>query len=221
MINSYNRLIHTIKYNEPIYLYGTVSMQDKLSTLRQQIRSSIRATRRNLTAEQQHLAAQQIMHNTLQHPRIIQAKNIALFLSFDGEIDTRPLITALWQQQKNVYLPVLHPFNRHNLLFLRYSVETSLVKNRFNIEEPPLDVRCVLPLEHLDVMMIPLVAFDNEGQRLGMGGGFYDRTLANWQIKGFYPIGLAHDCQQVDALPVAHWDIPLPEIITPKKIWRW
>lgn len=196
-------------------------MQDTLSTQRQQIRQAIRQARRQLTPEQQKIAAEQAKLNALQHPKIAQAKNIALFLSFDGEINTQPLIDALWQQNKQVYLPVLHPFSAHHLLFLHYRPDTQLIKNRFNIAEPPLDVRDVLPPEQLDVMLIPLVAFDNQGQRLGMGGGFYDRTLANWQQSGFYPIGLAHDCQQVEQLPVAYWDIPLPEIITPKKIWRW
>ncbi|WP_353242994.1 5-formyltetrahydrofolate cyclo-ligase [Providencia sp.] len=196
-------------------------MQDTLSTQRQQIRQTIRQARRQLTPEQQKIAAERAKLNALQHPKIAQAKNIALFLSFDGEINTQPLIDALWQQNKQVYLPVLHPFSAHHLLFLHYRPDTQLVKNRFNIAEPPLDVRDVLPPEQLDVMLIPLVAFDSQGQRLGMGGGFYDRTLANWQQSGFYPIGLAHDCQQVEQLPVAHWDIPLPEIITPKKIWRW
>lgn len=196
-------------------------MQDTLSTQRQQIRQTIRQARRQLTLEQQKIAAEHAKLNALQHPKIALAKNIALFLSFDGEINTQPLIDALWQQNKQVYLPVLHPFSAHHLLFLHYRPDSQLVKNRFNIAEPPLDVRDVLPPEQLDVMLIPLVAFDSQGQRLGMGGGFYDRTLANWQNSGFYPIGLAHDCQHVEQLPVAHWDIPLPEIITPKKIWRW
>lgn len=196
-------------------------MPETLSTQRQQIRQSIRQARRQLSDEQQQTAAQQAMKNALQHPKIIQSQHIALFLSFDGEIDTKPLIQALWMQGKNVYLPVLHPFSSHHLLFLHYRPDTQLVKNRFNIDEPPLDVRDVLPPEQLDVMLIPLVAFDPQGQRLGMGGGFYDRTLINWQQMGFYPIGLAHDCQLVGKLPVAHWDIPLPEIITPQKIWRW
>lgn len=196
-------------------------MQDTLSAQRQHIRQAIRQARRQLTPEQQKIAAEHAKLNALQHPKIAQAKNIALFLSFDGEIDTQPLIDDLWRQNKQVYLPVLHPFSAHHLLFLHYRPDTQLVKNRFNIEEPPLDVRNVLPPEQLDVMLIPLVAFDSQGQRLGMGGGFYDRTLANWQNSGFYPIGLAHDCQYVDRLPTAHWDIPLPEIITPKKIWRW
>ncbi len=196
-------------------------MQDTLSTQRQQIRQTIRQARRQLTPEEQKIAAEQAKLNALQHPKIAQAKNIALFLSFDGEINTQPLIDALWQQNKQVYLPVLHPFSAHHLLFLHYRPDTQLVKNRFNIAEPPLDVRDVLPPEQLDVMLIPLVAFDSQGQRLGMGGGFYDRTLENWRQSGFYPIGLAHDCQQVELQPIAPWDIPLPEIITPKKIWRW
>ncbi|WP_369310465.1 5-formyltetrahydrofolate cyclo-ligase [Providencia rettgeri] len=196
-------------------------MQDTHSAQRQHIRQAIRQARRQLTPEQQHIAAEQAKVNALQHPKIVQAKNIALFLSFDGEINTQPLIDALWQQNKQVYLPVLHPVSAHHLLFLHYRPDTQLVNNRFNIAEPPLDVRDVLPPEQLDVMLIPLVAFDSYGQRLGMGGGFYDRTLANWQQRGFYPIGLAHDCQLVEQLPAAHWDIPLPEIITPKKIWRW
>lgn len=196
-------------------------MQDTLSTQRQQIRQTIRQARRQLTPEEQKIAAEQAKLNALQHPKIAQAKNIALFLSFDGEINTQPLIDALWQQNKQVYLPVLHPFSAHHLLFLHYRPDTQLVKNRFNIAEPPLDVRDVLPPEQLDVMLIPLVAFDSQGQRLGMGGGFYDRTLENWRQSGFYPIGLAHDCQQVEQLPISPWDIPLPEIITPKKIWRW
>lgn len=196
-------------------------MQDSLSTQRQQVRQTIRQARRQLSAQQQYDAAEQLMHNALNHPKIAQVNTIALFLSFDGEIDTKPLIQALWAEGKQVYLPVLHPFSRHHLLFLHYRPDSQLVKNRFNIDEPPLDVRDVLPLEKLDIMLIPLVAFDIQGQRLGMGGGFYDRTLANWQKTGFYPIGLAHNCQQVEKLPIAHWDVPLPEIITPQKIWRW
>ncbi|ADO10697.1 Uncharacterized protein ygfA [Pantoea vagans C9-1] len=70
-------------------------------------------------------------------------------------------------------------------------------------------------------MLVPLVAFDQHGQRLGMGGGFYDRTLQNWRQHGFLPVGLAHDCQQVDSLPVAEWDVPLPAVMTPSKLWQW
>ncbi|MBA0206039.1 5-formyltetrahydrofolate cyclo-ligase [Pectobacterium aroidearum] len=190
---------------------------------RQQIRQAVRQHRRLLTPEQQALFAQQACERVMAHPKIIRAESVAVFLSFDGELDTSPLIQQLWQQGKRVYLPVLHPFRAGHLLFLRYAPDTELVRNRLKIMEPCLDVRQVLPLPQLDILLTPLVAFDHQGQRLGMGGGFYDRTLQyrNQMSRGPYPIGLAHDCQQVDALPVESWDIPLPEIITPSRHWQW
>ncbi|MEX0444873.1 5-formyltetrahydrofolate cyclo-ligase [Xenorhabdus sp. SGI246] len=194
---------------------------DSFFSLRKSIRQKIRQLRKSLSPEQQLQFALQAAERVMAHPKILQAEKIALYLSFDGELDTRPLIQQLWQQNKQVYLPVLHPFSRNHLLFLRYQPETSLVRNHFNIEEPSLDVRQVLPISELDVMFIPLVAFDLTGQRLGMGGGFYDRTLAKWQQKNFYPIGLAHNFQLINTLPSASWDIPLPEIITPEKRWHW
>lgn len=199
----------------------TMSFQAQYAQQRQNIRNQIRQRRRALTSEQQNNFALQTAERIAVHPRIQAAHSIAVFLSFDGELDTRPLIERLWQQAKQVYLPVLHPFSPGSLLFLRYTPETPLVHNRFNILEPQLDVRNVLPVGSLDVVLTPLVAFDSSGQRLGMGGGFYDRTLQNWQHLGPYPIGLAHDCQQVEQLPVEHWDIPLPEIITPSQNWTW
>lgn len=152
---------------------------------------------------------------------VLLAQTVAVFLSFDGELDTRPLIDQLWRAGKRVYLPVLHPFSPGNLLFLHYHPSSDLVVNRLKIREPKLDVRDVLPLSRLDVLVTPLVAFDAAGQRLGMGGGFYDRTLQNWRRHRLQPVGYAHDCQQVDALPTEQWDIPLPAVITPSKTWLW
>lgn len=189
--------------------------------LRQDIRKHVRNLRREISDQQQQLAAMQATNHALNFAPVQQAKNIALFLSVDGEINTRPLIAKLWQRKQQVYLPVLHPFSTGQLLFLRYDEHTELKVNRLGIAEPPLDIRNLLPLSELDVLIVPLVAFDATGQRLGMGGGFYDRTLQNWQQHNFMPIGLAHDCQQVDTLPVERWDIPLPALITPSKIWQW
>ncbi|HGJ5856891.1 5-formyltetrahydrofolate cyclo-ligase [Arsenophonus nasoniae] len=184
------------------------------------IRQTVRQYRRQLTCEQQNSAADKITHLALAHEIIRSASHLGLFLSFDGEINTNPLIKNLWAQNKKVYLPVLHPFSRYQLLFLNYRPDTLLIKNRFNIAEPTLNVMDVIPITQLDVLFVPLVAFDKQGQRLGMGGGFYDRLLSDWHKKHFYPIGLAHDCQLVDKIPTAPWDIPLPEIITPSKRWR-
>jgi 5-formyltetrahydrofolate cyclo-ligase len=190
-------------------------------SIRQQIRTEVRQRRKNLTSEQQNLFAQQAAERVATHPHIQAASTISVFLSFDGELDTAPLIKRLWQEGKQLCLPVLHPFTPGNLLFLRYNHDTPLVRNKLKILEPALDATQIVPLSQLDIILTPLVAFDSHGQRLGMGGGFYDRTLENWQDGGPYPIGLAHDCQQVDNLPIEHWDVPLPEVITPSKVWQW
>ena len=188
---------------------------------RQQIRQQIRQRRRALTPEQQTQFALQAADRMMAYPPVLLAQTVAVFLSFDGELDTRPLIDQLWRAGKRVYLPVLHPFSPGNLLFLHYHPSSDLVVNRLKIREPKLDVRDVLPLSQLDVLVTPLVAFDAAGQRLGMGGGFYDRTLQNWRQYRLQPVGYAHDCQQVDALPTEQWDIPLPAVITPSKTWLW
>ncbi|MGS3447720.1 5-formyltetrahydrofolate cyclo-ligase [Klebsiella electrica] len=188
---------------------------------RQQIRQQIRQRRRALTPEQQTQFALQAADRMMAYTPVLLAHTVAVFLSFDGELDTRPLIDQLWRAGKRVYLPVLHPFSPGNLLFLHYHPSSDLVVNRLKIREPKLDVRDVLPLSQLDVLVTPLVAFDAAGQRLGMGGGFYDRTLQNWRQHRLQPVGYAHDCQQVDALPTEQWDIPLPAVITPSKTWLW
>ena len=188
-------------------------MKSTQQTLRNQLRQQIRKTRANLTALQQQQAEDSITQQALALIEERNAQHIALYISFDGEISTDKLIQILWAQGKQVYLPVLHPFNPNHLLFLRYLPDTPMLKNKFGIWEPKLNVQNVLPLDELDILFTPLVAFDKEGNRLGMGGGFYDRTLQNWQNSSFIPVGLAHQCQQVEQLPTEAWDVPLHQIL--------
>ena len=188
-------------------------MKSTQQTLRNQLRQQIRKTRANLTALQQQQAEDSITQQALAFIEERNAQHIALYVSFDGEISTDKLIKNLWAQDKHVYLPVLHPFNPNHLLFLRYLPDTPMLKNKFGIWEPKLNVQNVLPLDELDILFTPLVAFDKQGNRLGMGGGFYDRTLQNWQNSSFIPVGLAHQCQQVEQLPTEAWDVPLHQIL--------
>ena len=188
-------------------------MKSIQQTLRNQLRQQIRKTRANLTALQQQQAEDSITQQALALIEERNAQHIALYLSFDGEISTEKLIKTLWAQGKQVYLPVLHPFNPNHLLFLRYLPDTPMLKNKFGIWEPKLNVQSVLPLEELDILFTPLVAFDKQGNRLGMGGGGYDRTLQHWQKSSFIPVGLAHQCQQVEQLPTEAWDVPLHQIL--------
>lgn len=120
---------------------------------RQHIRQQIRDRRRALSPEQQRLFAQQAAERMMAWPPVVLAHNVALFLSFDGELDTQPLIDQLWRAGKRVYLPVLHPFSPGNLLFLHYHPQSQLIVNRLKIREPKLDVRDVLPLAELDVLV--------------------------------------------------------------------
>ena len=188
-------------------------MKSIQQTLRNQLRQQIRKTRANLTALQQQQAEDSITQQALALIEAQNAQHIALYVSFDGEISTEKLIKTLWAQDKHVYLPVLHPFNPNHLLFLRYLPDTPMLKNKFGIWEPKLNVQNVLPLDELDILFTPLVAFDKQGNRLGMGGGFYDRTLQHWQKSSFIPVGLAHQCKQVEPLPTEAWDVPLHRIL--------
>jgi len=192
--------------------------------IRKEIREEIRIRRQKLSKQQQQDAALQLNKQLTAHPKIIQSKKIAIYLANDGELDTSLLIEWCWQQQKEVYLPVIHPFSKGQLLFLKYHKHSPMIVNQYGIREPKLDIRQLTLLSDLDIILTPLVAFDKQGNRLGMGGGFYDRTLASWYFNFQnnshtkpYPMGIAHDCQLTSQLPIDSWDIPLLEIITPTK----
>ena len=198
-----------------------------MSESRAQIRKSIRELRNNLSNEQQNLASQSLSMNFIQYlksKKTAESQHIAIYLSNDGELDTSLLIKELWNLNHVIYLPVIHPFNGATLLFQRYEKNSPMKANCYGIFEPKLNCSQICPLPKLDYLLMPLVAFDNQGNRLGMGGGFYDRTLArlhneNWQKPQL--IGLAHECQKVDLLPVESWDVPLKTIITPSKNHCW
>lgn len=189
---------------------------------RNSIRKAIRQARRDISPEQQAQYASAAATLSISALHKLNVSKVALYLTNDGELDTKPLIEALWQAGIEVYLPRLHPFSVGNLIFLRYDQTTQLQQNSLNIWEPKLDITQMILAHELDVVITPLVAFDKQGNRMGMGGGYYDRTLANWQTVGRpMPIGYAHDCQQVDSLPCEHWDVPLPVIVSPSAIYEY
>lgn len=185
--------------------------QSFLTDLRSQLRQAMRLKRQSLTASQQAQAAESIIPQALSLIESYQVSHIAFYLPFNGEISPLPLMEQLLQQGKKLYLPLLHPFTSGQLLFLNYNCKTSLKFNRLRIQEPVLDVRNIIPLQELEMIFTPLVACDKAGNRLGMGGGFYDRTLA--QAPHLISVGLAHECQQVEQLPIESWDMPLDHII--------
>lgn len=198
-----------------------ISMSDSnpnQQQLRQQLRKQARQRRQQLSPAAQQQAALDLLAQVAALAALKNSQHIALYLANDGELDTYPLIQALWQQDKSVYLPVLHPFAAGYLLFVQYHKDTLLYPNKFAIPEPLPECHRIQPMHQLDIIFTPLVAFDEDGNRLGMGGGFYDRTLAPLSADSHCQvIGLAHNCQQVKAVPTEAWDIALKQIITPAK----
>ncbi|MDA7747214.1 5-formyltetrahydrofolate cyclo-ligase [Psychromonas sp.] len=202
-------------------------MTDNITTQRNAIRQQIRTARQSLSSEKQQQASAILLKSLKNHPSLLKSKRVSVTLAHDGEIDLTLLIHWCWQQNKQVFLPVVHPNETGRLLFVVYQHNTTMVKNRYGINEPqliksetdPTQFINTCPVSELDILFTPLVAFDHQGNRIGMGGGYYDRLLAPWFLNktGPYPIGLAHDCQLVNALPIQNWDVPLPEIITPSK----
>ena len=188
---------------------------------RQALRKALREQRNALTANQQQHASQAVLDNLLSLPAITRATSIACYLPNDGEVDLTSFINTCWKlppgDKKITTLPVLHPVCKGHLLFLQYNDSTLMRANKYGIEEPALACNQVVPTPHHHVVLMPLVGFDSSGNRLGMGGGYYDRTLSHIHSRKARPqlIGIAHDCQQVDQLPVQAWDIPVDAIITP------
>ncbi|MBA6253778.1 5-formyltetrahydrofolate cyclo-ligase [Colwellia sp. MB3u-55] len=186
------------------------------------LRQEIRYQRSLLNADQQAEQSLLLSKRLIKEKVVKGVKHIAIYLANDGELNTQPFIDWCWQNSITVYLPVIHPFSKNNLLFLKYTETSILVKNKYGILEPKLNVQDIITVAQLDIIFTPLVAFDPYGNRLGMGGGFYDRTLSAWHDQYQQnkhakplPVGLAHDCQKVNTIPFESWDIPLPKIITP------
>jgi len=208
--------------------------------LRNTLRQTFRERRQRLSQTEQSTAALQLIEQCIKHnifARTLLPKphlghdidaptplKVAIYKTNDGELDTQALIEYLWQQNIQVFLPVLHPFSDGHLLFLEYTSNSAMRANGFGILEPRLECQKVCPVKQLDVMFTPLVAFDDRGNRLGMGGGFYDRTLVsfskNTADQKTKVIGIAHDIQKTLTLPVQAWDIPLPHILTPSRFYN-
>ncbi len=179
-----------------------------------ELRNIVRARRHSLSDAAQHRASQSLFKRLRKLPLFTQAKKLAFYLANDGEISPEQALQHAHRNRQSVLLPCLT--SRKSLVFRRYEGPGQLVKNRFGIPEPNTHTP-ISPLNTIDVILMPLVAFDRSGNRLGMGGGFYDRTLGGQAAYGNRRpllIGLAHHCQEVPTLSTESWDIPLNYIVT-------
>lgn len=177
---------------------------------RASIRRRCRAARNALTASEQRQHAAIVARRFVVSRLMLSFRRFAVYAASDGELDPSPIAERVLAANKTIALPVIEP--RRRLSFYRYRPETRLVHNRYNIPEPDTRSATYVPTAILDVVLLPLVAFDAAGMRLGMGGGYYDATFAQ-RLRPML-IGLAHECQYHDELPHRSWDVPLDAVIT-------
>lgn len=200
----------------------TISHQALPKQQRKQLRKQLRAARRALSPAQQKSSAKGLSRQLRSFLPLMRSQHIAFYLPNDGEIDARPLISFLERCGKQCYLPRLHPDGSNRIFFIRWRAGEPLQKNHLGIPEPLIHQQ-KLPAWALQTVLMPLVGFDRNGNRLGMGGGFYDRTFAFKKIRPHgrpLLIGLAHGVQEVSSLAAESWDMPLDVIATEKELLR-
>ena len=134
---------------------------------------------------------------------------VAAYVAADGELSLWPFIA----RHPRIALPVVESAQR--MTFRRYRLGDPLRRNRFGIAEPAGGT-CV-PVPALSIVLMPLVAFSDEGRRMGMGGGFYDRYFAAAERP--LMVGVAHELQRLEHIPYRDWDVPLDAVVT-ERGWR-
>ena len=172
--------------------------------------------RRALSLAEQQQTSQQLLPWIPSIPAFLSAQHIAAYWPMDGEISPLPLLEAAWQQGKDCYLPCLLP-GADSLDFRMYRPHDPLHLHPLGFRTPDPDAHPPIPIHHLDLILVPLLAFDTRGHRLGRGGGFYDRSLALSRLASThraYWLGVGYAAQGVDRLPVDPWDVPLDGVLT-------
>jgi len=176
-------------------------------------RNALRA-RRNMTSEQRATASNIICKRVIASREFYASTSIGCYLPMNDEVDTRDVIEAAWRANKRIFVPVLRA--KRKMFFCETLAETELEQNSFGLWEPVRGV--LIAPRKLDLVITPTVAFDNNGHRIGMGGGYFDRFFSflrhrkNWIRPKL--IGVAFQCQKVEKIAPNPWDIRLYRTIS-------
>jgi 5-formyltetrahydrofolate cyclo-ligase len=190
--------------------------------MRQQLRQQMRQKRRSLSPEQQQSASQRITYHIAKQDWFRQARHIAFYFPHHGEVDTTELCHIAERQHKHCYFPLVVDKPQKLLYFLPHRMGCAVNYNRFGIMEPKGTMEQAIALTALDIIFTPLAAFDEHCHRLGLGGGYYDRTFAQLTAPHHHPplrIGLAYQWQKVAPLTCEPWDIPLHGVMTDRQLY--
>jgi 5-formyltetrahydrofolate cyclo-ligase len=181
-----------------------------------ELRSRYRLARAELPASARHQAERLALRHAIDSGLFLKGKRWGVYLPFGSEFDVLGLANqALWMR-KQVYAPILPLRPARPLRFVQLKTRQRLTRNRYDITEPFSWRR--IGARQLDVLLIPLVAYDLRGVRLGMGGGYYDATLAylkkRRRLRKPRLIGVGYACQQVPEVPAEVWDVRLDGMLT-------
>ncbi len=183
-----------------------------------EIRALVRPLRRLVTPKFRRQASLAAAAHFVQTPHFKTQQHFACYMAISEEMDAMPIIEALWKAGKSCYLPVLSENEDKKLRFALYEEGMELALNRHRVLEPR-KATSVLEGPELDVVILPLVAFDLRGDRLGTGGGYYDRTFSFVLERGKEAVkprllGLGYGLQQVEEVPREAFDVPVGGVIT-------
>lgn len=177
----------------------------------------MRAKRNFLSDQERNDSALRLFNLLRDQPWLLEASCVATYLSSDGEISLEPTIEHLHGQKIAVTLPQIGS-QQGQMQFCQWSAKQPLRKNRYGILEPESDA--FVPLSSHSLILAPLVAFDDQGTRIGMGGGYYDRFLSSSVPPDDRPlvVGVAYDFQQLDRLEAESWDVKLDAVVTDREV---
>ncbi len=187
---------------------------------RRALRAEMRRRRRAISEPERARMAKAVARHLGASLRVRRARRVACYLSNDGEMDLGPVMDFLRGIGRQVLLPALRG---NQLWFFPYDRHTPLALNRFGIPEPDVAAHTRCRPRDLDLVLVPLVAFDESGNRLGMGGGYYDRAFSYLRNRAFWKkpllLGVAYEFQRLETLAAHRWDIPLQGVATEKRLW--
>jgi 5-formyltetrahydrofolate cyclo-ligase len=196
-------------------------LQNNVAFAKDELRKRIRTERLTIAVSEREAAADAAADLFVAQPLLQKYDNFAAYIAHGGEFDVMPLLRRIWQAQKTCYLPVLSMESPGQLQFVKYQEDTFLQTNRYHILEPDFSLANEIPVTSLDVVLLPLTAFNRDGFRLGSGGGYYDKTFAFLrQDKPAKPlmIGVGFALQEVPLLPHDDWDVKLDGILTEQEL---
>jgi 5-formyltetrahydrofolate cyclo-ligase len=177
-------------------------------------RAKLRLVVRNFPVEKRLSDSQRLCQNLKSQVSFQKARSILFFASLTDEPDLWPLIGEALARKKLVALPCFDFDNQIYQPRRITDVHVEILSGKFGIREP-INTCVAVPLDDLDAVLVPGVAFGVDGHRLGRGKGFYDRLLENF--KGT-KIGIAFDEQIVDSIPAEENDVRMDFVITPTRI---